>query len=317
MIQIPDSLVKRNEERAERLGRKKEEAGEEENLTDVFRETFRSKQTEIESALDSAEKIRDRQELAERFNTMSKDIQSLNKYVSTSALFLIPYDLRMSKTVLQELQERVNQAENRLLPKRKFGFSRIAQEKKKEEIIIPKRVDQVDLPKKEELIFDTGFGNRVGEVLTLSRDELIGKDVVLTKLQNCVVYLLGTCSTLHLSQISGCRLLCGPVSTSVFIEGCKNSLIAVACQQLRVHQTVSTDFYIHVTTKAIIEDSNDVKFAPYAFSYSNLVQDFHISGLDPNANNWDKVDDFNWLVNNKQSPNWRIIEENERVKLTL
>ena len=175
----------------------------------------------------------------------------------------------------------------------------------------------MDFPKSEDVAVETGFVNRMDEVLTASEGQLSVKDVVLTKLQNCVVYLLGTCNTLQLSQISGCRILSGPVTTSVFIDDCKNSLIAVACQQLRIHETVTTDFYIHVTTKAIIEDSNEVRFSPYTFSYASLVKDFHISRLDPHTNNWDKVDDFNWLVNNKHSPNWKIIEENERIKLTI
>lgn len=312
MIQIPESVVKRNEERAERIERKKEEAGAQENLNEIFWETFKAKQAEVESLLEAAENIHDRQELADIFNNVSKQIQTLNKYVSTSALFLIPYDLRKTKTILQELQEIASTKEKQLLPKRKFGFSKISEERKKEEIPPPKSADAVDFSK---LTFDTGFACREGEVLTLGREELAGKDVVLSKLKDCDIYLLGSCSTLQASQISGCRILSGPVSTSVFIEECKDSVFSVACQQLRVHQTTATDFYLHVTTKAIIEDSKKVRFAPYTFSYAGLVKDLQDSSLNLHTNNWDKIDDFNWLVNNKQSPNWSIIDENERIKL--
>lgn len=315
MIQLPESVVKRNEERAEQIARKKEEANDHENVNEIFWETFKTKQAEIESLLESSENTKDRQELSDLFNRISKQIQALNKYVSTSSLFLIPYDLRMTKTVLQDLQEKASQSEKKLLPKRKFGFSKITQERKKHEIPSPKSLDSVDFSKRASLSFETGFACRSGEILTLRREELLGKDVILTKLENCDVYLLGHCSTLQASQISGCRILSGPVTASVFIDDCKESIFSVACQQLRVHQTTATDFYIHVTTKAIIEDSNKVRFAPYTFSYDTLVEDFHISRLDPHSNNWDKVDDFNWLVNSKQSPNWSIIEENERLKL--
>lgn len=39
-----------------------------------------------------------------------------------------------------------------------------------------------------------------------------------------------------------------------------------------------------------------------------------ISGLDKTKNNWNKIDDFNWLSVNEHSPNWKVIEESKRVK---
>ena len=39
-----------------------------------------------------------------------------------------------------------------------------------------------------------------------------------------------------------------------------------------------------------------------------------ISGLDKTKNNWNKIDDFNWLSVNEHSPNWEVIEESNRVK---
>ena len=38
------------------------------------------------------------------------------------------------------------------------------------------------------------------------------------------------------------------------------------------------------------------------------------SGLDRNKNNWNNIDDFNWLSVNEHSPNWTVIEESKRVK---
>ena len=39
-----------------------------------------------------------------------------------------------------------------------------------------------------------------------------------------------------------------------------------------------------------------------------------ISGLDKTKNNWNKIDDFNWLSVNEHSPNWEVIKESNRVK---
>jgi hypothetical protein len=62
----------------------------------------------------------------------------------------------------------------------------------------------------------------------------------------------------------------------------------VACQQLRTHETFDSDFYLHVTSKGIIEDCDRVRFAAYAFCYDGCDDDMAASGLGA-TNNWDKV----------------------------
>lgn len=37
-----------------------------------------------------------------------------------------------------------------------------------------------------------------------------------------------------------------------------------------------------------------------------------VAGLSREANNWDKVDDFNWLASKDLSPNWSILPEDKR-----
>ena len=64
--------------------------------------------------------------------------------------------------------------------------------------------------------------------------------------------------------------------------------------------------------QAIIEDCRSVGFAPYSLSYTQLDDDFLKSGLSKEINNWNDIDDFNWLSTEKRSPNWHIVEENCR-----
>ena len=93
---------------------------------------------------------------------------------------------------------------------------------------------------------------------------------------------------------------------------CVESIIATGCQQLRVHHTLKTDFYLHVTSRAIIEDTSEVRFAPYNLQYPGIEEHFLSSGLDRLHNNWTSVDDFNWLAADTPSPNWKIMEEADR-----
>ena len=80
----------------------------------------------------------------------------------------------------------------------------------------------------------------------------------------------------------------------------------------RTHNTKQTNFYLHVTSRAIIEDCSEVKFAPFALKYDGLDQDFESSSLNRDTNNWNKIDDFNWLASDKPSPNWSILQEEHR-----
>ncbi len=125
------------------------------------------------------------------------------------------------------------------------------------------------------------------------------------------------------------RVLCGPVSSSVFVDDCKDCVFVVACQQLRIHTTTHCTFYVHVTSRSIIEDCSLITFAPYSWTYPELNEQFkvrptiiicaynvnqsmQISGLDQSVNNWRIVDDFNWLATSDPSPNWSILPDQDR-----
>jgi len=136
-------------------------------------------------------------------------------------------------------------------------------------------------------------------------------DVSLEKLSNCHVFIQGAPSTLHMSSIKNCTILTGPVSTSVFVDGCSNSKLIISCQQLRTHSTTDTDVYLHTTSKAIIEDCHNIRVAPYNWEYSGIDNDFLTAGLNRDVNNWKEVGDFNWLATDKPSPNWTFLPESE------
>ena len=160
---------------------------------------------------------------------------------------------------------------------------------------------------------ECGFTKRDHELLVLSATDVEKKDVVLSSLSGCRVIIQGSPSTVHITAVQECVILCGPTSGSVFVDDCKKSVLVVACHQLRVHRTSTTSFYLHVTSRAIIEDCCSVQFAPYNWSYTHLDEDFHKAGLDHTRNNWNAVDDFNWLAADRQSPNWSVLDNDARI----
>ena len=52
-----------------------------------------------------------------------------------------------------------------------------------------------------------------------------------------------------------CTVLCGPVSSSVMVDTCSDTRLAVSCQQLRTHSTTDTDIYLHTTARVRVLSS--------------------------------------------------------------
>ena len=57
--------------------------------------------------------------------------------------------------------------------------------------------------------------------IDIGRSDVANCDVLLSRLKNCVVRILGSPSTVHIADLDGCKILTGPVRTSVFVERCK------------------------------------------------------------------------------------------------
>ena len=94
-----------------------------------------------------------------------------------------------------------------------------------------------------------------------------GRDILINELKptnisdKIIVKILGNPGTLHATNMENVVLLCGPVRTSIFLENCKNCEFVVACQQLRIHTTTQSHFYLHVTSKVSrLKLLNTIKF---------------------------------------------------------
>lgn len=153
-----------------------------------------------------------------------------------------------------------------------------------------------------------------GQKITREQTDLLDKDISFSNLIDSVVILHGAPSALHLKKLQDCKVFCGPVNGAVFINDCKDCTFIFPCQQLRVHTTVRSQFYLHVTSRAIIEDCQELGFAEFNWSYEGMDEHFRLSRLDQTKNNWQLVNDFNWLKADTHSPNWHLIKNENKVK---
>lgn len=78
---------------------------------------------------------------------------------------------------------------------------------------------------------------------------------------------------MFLKKLKNCTVRAALTKSTVFVDQCEGCVLEINCHQLRIHNTFKTSFRIFVTSKAIIEDCNEVTFTPYQFKYENLEKD--------------------------------------------
>lgn len=315
---VLDRLSRRDAQRLEKLQKAhkaREEVDASNENEEYFSAAFKTKSDIIEDLLTQVPAT-DVQNLSGHFDTIKRELNDLQKYVVTSSLFLKEFNLRKYLGIVQSLQTKCYDLEDTYVPRKKFGFTK--KKLAKVESHKARALDEHDgtgnnyASKWDEKLF--GFDTRENEILSLDHEELYQRDVALRHLKSCTIILKGVLGTLHMSDIENCVILCGPVTSSVFVERCSDSKIIVACQQLRMHSSTNCDIYLHVTSKGIVEDCSTIRTAPYNLQYEDLDKHFAISSLDRSTNNWDCLDDFNWLAPDVPSPNWSILDIPLRIK---
>lgn len=283
---------------------------------DSFLENFSNEKRAITAKLNSLSRNVDKMAVdkaaaAGRFDEVSEKLLTLQKYVSDSTGFLPSYTLHRAQDILRKLRNEINNRREMYMPKKKFGFKSRQKAKIDNSVKEPSNANIKpeidDIIKTNQFSDILGFSNKKGETLELSYEKSKFKDIDLNNLENCTVNIVGHPSALRMKGLIDCKIYCGPVSQAVFINECFDSEFHVACQQLRIHSTSNSNFYIHVTSKAIIEDCENVGFATYDFTYDNIEKHFEDARLNMTINNWRDVDDFDWLKLDEQSPNWYIL----------
>ncbi|KAG8584309.1 hypothetical protein GDO81_008770 [Engystomops pustulosus] len=310
---LPERLQRREEERQREVEKKRQEKDGQavlEEKSGYFNSCFGLERAAIEEVLAGEAPVVG----TEALDDVSGRIQRLQKLLNDSMMFLPSYDIRQAQDQLLRLQGALEVRRQELQPKKKFAFK-----SRKKEAPTGAASDTVPSSAPANRAKETpsqpqcGLQGLSGQVLYMEPDEIRQNDVQLSQLRDCTVTLAGSPGTLHIRDLSGCKVLCGPVASSVFVDNCTDCLFTFPCQQLRTHSTHDCRFYLHVTSRAIIEDCSRLLFAPFTWSYPNIQQDYERAGLDQSRNNWDQVDDFNWLAMGVKSPNWDVIPEEERI----
>ncbi|ROW09913.1 hypothetical protein VPNG_06331 [Cytospora leucostoma] len=116
-----------------------------------------------------------------------------------------------------------------------------------------------------------------------------------------------TFASLAIRDISRSLIVTGRVAGAAHITGVRHSVLVVDARQVRMHDCADVTVYLWCGSHPIIEDCEGVRFAPIPDVYYRA---WRVGGgggeemdTDTDKNQWDQVDDFNWLKA-EASPNW-------------
>lgn len=324
---ILEKLNKRNKNRQNYLDVKLEQRHKD-NLqlegTDYFSQTFSEKVRDIETRIKNVNEAGKKKsggdgpglDLGRHFTDITIEIQELQRYLTTSTMFLSDFKIKACQSIVNELMAKSEETRTRLSPKKKFGFSgrKVAPKTTLNPKLSSAATDKVDSSKAKlhlatNKVINWTIANRTNEYICLQSEQINGKDITITNLENCFVELQGHAGSLQISHAVNCTFLTGPIARSLFAEHCVDCTLCAGCQQLRLHSSMKCRVYLHVTSRAIIEDCREIEMAAYNNDYMGIEEDFRAAGLNKEQNNYADVADFDWLSSDISSPNWRLLKD--------
>lgn len=226
--------------------------------------------------------------------------KTFHQYLPT----MVAYNIEICNKLIKELEYKIQEKRSKFMPKKSFKFSFIPpnnSNNKTEEMIVEKSSTPSKINFNDNC---RSYENLTDQYLTLDSNDL--EDFSFISLNRCNIRITGVLCSIRVINCNDCTIFTGPVSSSAYIENCQNCEFQLIGRQIRIHESNECKFYLHVTSRTIIEECKNLKFGCYNWFYNELDNDFVKSNIDKNVNNWNQIDDFNCLYDN--SPNWSIIQ---------
>lgn len=236
--------------------------------------------------------------------------------------FLANYDKTLYAKMYEDLLDKVAKVKLSLFPKKKFAFSSkvarkpntsnsnsnvstntTAQTNQSSSSELTQQNDVHDLIIKD--INGTQVKYMYGDPKLANKNNLM-----LENISNAEIYVLSNVKCCFAKNITNTKLVIGSVSGGAHFTSCNNCDIHIATHQLRIHNTTSTNFYVMINSKPIIEHSTNNTFFPLKIQYNGYDDNISKANIDTNDNKYSQVQDFQWLKQ-ERSPNFAVLDNND------
>lgn len=100
---------------------------------------------------------------------------------------------------------------------------------------------------------------RTSEKLVKLPGSVQGQPFDIVNCKDCEILILDHCDQIQLDDLAGCKLFIGACSGSIFLRGCRDCQLTIACKQFRTRDCENCMMYLYCKTEPIIETSWDMK----------------------------------------------------------
>lgn len=160
--------------------------------------------------------------------------------------------------------------------------------------------------------------NKTEEIFVLSGNDVDDQDVTLINLENCSVSIIGKAETIYIRELDNTDVTICLAARAVTVRQCRDCRFKIVCQQLRIDETFTSRFDTFIKTRAMLESSRNLQFAPLDIDQMSAElthqKDAHqtvrvlMDKMDFKQNNWRCIDDFDWLSPYCPSKNYVLVE---------
>ena len=260
----------------------------------------------------------------EALMAVNADTRALDRALAEASYYLTAYDARARGRAMAELREEYERCAAVVTPRARFRFKSRGREARASASANAtnsvqtegspssgRRCSEGDGGNENENDDGPGVRDRVGQTVVI-RDVDESEDFVLERCADCEIVLLGCARALRAYDLRRCRIYVACVAGSAHVENLVDCVVCVAARQLRVHAARRVRFHVRTSSRPIVEDSRDVGFAQLVVPTDDafIREMLKSRGLAEDTGAWKNVDDFKWLKAS-QSPNWRLLEEDE------
>lgn len=257
---------------------------------------------------------------------VNADTRALDRALAEASYYLTAYDARARGRAMAELREEYERCAAVVTPRARFRFKSRGREARAGASASANATNSVQMEgspssgrrcsegdggNENENDDGPGVRDRVGQTVVI-RDVDESEDFVLERCADCDIVLLGCARALRAYDLRRCRIYVACVAGSAHVENLVDCVVCVAARQLRVHAARRVRFHVRTSSRPIVEDSRDVGFAQLVVPTDDafIREMLKSRGLAEDTGAWKNVDDFKWLKAS-QSPNWRLLEEDE------
>lgn len=234
-------------------------------------------------------------------NDLWDSLGGLREYFTQISFTMTNYDQWQFKQKIAVLETQIQKL-NQKIPRTKFRFKRKAEIQAK-----VRRTAEEDNETQDEWVKTIkGIVGQKDQTIKLTQSDLQDGSFKLVDLENCTVSFEGFFTMLFMRNLKNCTINTCPVANSIMGFNLHNCKISMIGHQIRLHDSEDVDFYVHTTSRLIIEDCTRLKFHELQYDYPGLQKDFELANLNKATNLWKEVQDFKWIKKEK-SPNFELV----------